>query len=197
MNKVLAIAAFVAAALVLSGAEQSPPGKALGNPTAPIRIDLFSDYQCPGCKMFNEQTLQPLINNYVKAGKVYLVHREFPLPIHPHAREAATYACAAEKVGKYEQVGDQLFKMQDSWSKDGDVAGAACSILTPEEAKKVRALASTPQVASEVDEDIRAGRAEKVAGTPTMIITKLIRRFPVTGPVTYAVLSRFLDSLLD
>lgn len=185
-------------AAILGAGEQnsSGPGKTLGNAQAPIRVDLFSDYQCPACKVFYEQSLRPMINDYVNTGKVYLVHHEYPLPMHAHAREAANYACAAERVGKYEQVGDQLFRTQDTWVKDGNVANAACSILSADEAKKVRALATTPEIATEVDGDIRAGQAEKVNGTPTMIITKLVRRYPVTGPVSYEVLRRFLDSLL-
>ena len=77
-------------------------GKALGNPQAPIRIDLYSDYQCPGCKWLHENTIRPLIQEYVNPGKVYLVQREFPLAMHAHAKEAACYACAAEKIGKYQ-----------------------------------------------------------------------------------------------
>jgi protein-disulfide isomerase len=172
-------------------------GKALGNPSAPVRIDLYSDYQCPACKTFHEQTLGALIDNYVKPGKVYLVHREYPLAIHAHAREAACYASAAEKLGKYSEVGDQLFRRQDTWAKDGDVGAAACSTLAPGDAKKLRVLAGAPEIAAEVDSDIRAAQAENVNGTPTMIITKLVRRYPVPGPVSYAILSKFLDSILN
>ena len=172
-------------------------GRAMGNPSAPIRIDLYSDYQCPSCKIFHQQTLGPLIDNYVKSGKVYLVHRECPLPMHVHAREAAYYASAAEKLGKYVEVGDQLFRKQEVWAQDGNVAAAACSVLDANDAKKLRALAADPQIVAEVERDIQAAQAEKVNGTPTMIITKLIRRYPVPGPVSYAVLSKFLDSLLN
>jgi len=169
----------------------------MGSPTAPIRIDLYSDYQCPACKVFHQNTLGPLIDNYVRSGKVYLVHREFPLPVHAHAREAACFATAAEKLGKYVEVGDQLFRKQELWEKDGDVAAAACSVLDANTAKKLRALAADPQIAAEVDRDIQSAQAEKINGTPTMIITKMIRRYPVPGPVSYAVLSKFLDSLLN
>ena len=172
-------------------------GKALGNPQAPVRIDLYSDYQCPGCKWLHENTIRPLIQDYVNAGKVYLVQREYPLPAHAHAHLAACYACAAEKIGKYQLVGDQLFRTQDGWEKDGNVAGAACSVLSAVEAGQVRALAISPEILTLVNDDMRAGHAEAVGGTPTMIITKLIRRFPVAGPVSYPVLRRFLDSLLN
>lgn len=189
----LAIAATLA--LTLSAGEQSS-GRALGNPQAPIRIDLFSDFQCPACKVLHEQTISPLITNYVNAGKVYLVQREFPLPMHNHAREAAYVACAAERIGRYHVVADQLFRTQTQWMVSGDVVGSACSVLGPEEAKKLRALAIAPEIAKELDEEIRAGQSEKLNGTPTMVVTKMVRRFPVSGPVTYEVLSRFIDSLL-
>jgi protein-disulfide isomerase len=200
MKRVVFFATLLAVSAVFTAGQQPAKpiiGRAMGNPSAPIRIDLFSDYQCPSCKIFHDQTEGALIDNYVKSGKVYLVHREFPLPMHAHAREAACYASAAEKLGKYIEVGDQLFRNQDAWAKDGDVAGTACSILAASDAKKLRALAADPQIAAEVDRDIQAAQAERVNGTPTMIITKMVRRYPVPGPVSYAVLSKFLDSILN
>lgn len=198
MKRATFISTLFIAGLSFAGAPQNEAlgGKALGTPQAPIRIDLYSDYQCPGCKWLHENTIRPLIQDYVNAGKVYLVQREYPLPMHAHAREAACYACAAEKIGKYQLVGDQLFRTQDVWEKDGNVAGAACSVLSSAEAGKIRALAISPEILTMVNDDIKAGHAEVVNGTPTMIITKLIRRFPVSGPVSYPVLREFLDSLL-
>lgn len=172
-------------------------GKAIGRPDAPIRIELFSDYQCPACKTLYEQTIRPLMTNYVNSGKVYLVNREFPLPMHAHAREAACLACAADKIGKYQQVADQLFLTQEKWAIDGNVVGPACSLLTPSEAKRLVEFARTPEINKIVDDDLGAGQGEKIGGTPTMIITRLIRRYPVVGPVSYPVLRKFLDSLLN
>jgi protein-disulfide isomerase len=76
-------------------AAQSPTGKTRGIPVAAITIELFSDFQCPACKVLHEQTLKPLIADYVDKGKVYLIYRDFPLPIHAYARQAACLACAA------------------------------------------------------------------------------------------------------
>lgn len=172
-------------------------GKMLGKPDAPVRIELFSDYQCPACKQFHEETLRPLIAEYVNRGKVYLIQREFPLPMHAFAREAACLAAASAQVGKYLQVSDQLFLTQQQWTANGDVTGAAARVLTPAEARKVTALSKSPEIAKEVDAEIRKGQAEKVTGTPTLIITHGSERYPVSGPISYAVLSRFLDSLIN
>lgn len=199
MKRATFITSLLFAGVCLAGAPENSAtgGKALGNPQAPIRIDLYSDFQCPGCKWLHENTIRPLIQEYVNPGKVYLVQREYPMSIHSHAREAACYACAAGKLGKYQLVGEQLFRTQDVWEKDGNVAGAACSVLSAAEAGKIRALAVSPEILTMVNADITAGNGESVNGTPTMIITKLVRRFPVAGTVSYPVLRKFLDSLLN
>lgn len=65
-----------------------PPGKAIGIPTTPITLKVFSDFHCPACKTLCEDTLSPLMADYVYKRKVYLIHRDFPLTIHQHAGEA-------------------------------------------------------------------------------------------------------------
>ena len=172
-------------------------GKALGRPDAPIRIELFSDYQCPACRVLHEQTIRPLVTDYVDSGKVYLVTREFPLPMHAKAREAACYACAADKISKYQQVADQLFATQAKWSIDGNVVGPACSVLTPSEATRVIGLARGPEISKIVDDDIRAGKSANIDATPTMIVTRLFRRYPFVGHVNYSLLRKLLDSWLN
>lgn len=168
-----------------------------GVPNAPVMIEVYSDFQCPGCKFLYEKTLVPLMYDYVDKGKVYLIHHEFPIVVkHPHAMEAACYACAANRVGKYEQACGVLFRQQDTWGANGKVDEAVCSILTPTEARKVRALAKTPEIIAEVQEDMQMGRSAKVDGTPTVILTHRLKQYRIPGSVSYDVLRRFLDSLL-
>lgn len=170
--------------------------KSVGVFTAPITIEVFSDFQCPSCRLLYEQTLRPLIDDYVAKGKVYLVHRDFPLPQHAHAREAACYACAAGRIGKYEAACDVLFKRQDSWAADGRVGDTVCGVLSPSEAKQVRALVKDPQVVASVDQDIQLAQAAGVRQTPTLVITYKHQRYPISGAVSYDLLRRFLDQLL-
>ena len=178
--------------------KSAPPEivKSVGVFTAPISIEVFSDFQCPSCKLLYEQTLRPLTDDYVAKGKVYLVHRDYPLPQHAHAREAACYACAAGRIGKYEAACDILFKRQDAWAADGKVADTVCSVLSPSEGRQVRALAKDPQIVASVDQDIQLGHGAGVQQTPTMVITYKSQRYPVAGAVNYDLLRRFLDQLL-
>jgi protein-disulfide isomerase len=177
-------------------AAQSPSGKTRGIPVASITIELFSDFQCPACKALHEQTLKPLIADYVDKGRVYLVNRDFPLPIHAYARQAALLACAAAHIGKYEPVADALFANQDAWSKDGKVEEVVSKVMSPAEARKIHELAKSAAIAAEVDSDMQKGRDAHLQQTPTLIVMHKSKSYPVSGAVSYPILRRFLDQLL-
>jgi protein-disulfide isomerase len=164
--------------------------------TARVRIDVFSDFQCPYCKTLAEGTLKRVKDEYALTGRIRLVHVDFPLPSHRYARRAATLAAAAEKIGKYEQVSEALFRLQDSWSASGNVEEAVDSVLTPAERTRVREIASDPAIAAAIERDIELGRRMQVSSTPTMIISHAGKTTPVVGVVSYQILSRYLDKLL-
>src|SRR6187431_500382 len=151
---VMRIRSFALVVLVLvlgvagSPAAQTKTTRAVGPVTAAVRIDLFSDFQCPACKALHEQTIKRLKEDYARQGKVRLVHHDFPLPQHKFARQAATLAAAADKLGKFDAVADALFLQQDTWSKTGNVEAVVDSLLTPEERKKLRELARDPAIAA-------------------------------------------------
>jgi len=180
----------------LAASSDADPGKSMGSPSAPVRIEVFSDFECPACKALHEQILPLVFKDYVIPGKVYLVSHEFPLRMHQHSREAANYATAAARLGKYQAVADALFLAQAAWEVNGKVWDTVANVLTPEEAKKVQALAKDPSVLSEVQRDVDAGIAGGINQTPTMFVSRGTRRFPVTGAVNYNLLRSMLDGLL-
>jgi len=49
----------------------------LGDPNAPIAIAVWSDYQCSACRVNEQSFLSPLINDYVRAGKVKVIFKDF------------------------------------------------------------------------------------------------------------------------
>ena len=192
------IAGLCLLALTAGATDQksAPAGKALGSPTAPITMEVFSDYQCPSCKAFYQDTLQPLIAEYVFKGKVYLIHRDFPLAMHPHAREAAIYANASLRVNKYELVCAALFRQQAVWAANGKIDEAVASVLSPAEMQKVRALIKDPQMSVEMEQDMALGAKANVRQTPTSVITHKGSVYPVAGSISYSIMRKFLDDLL-
>jgi protein-disulfide isomerase len=170
--------------------------KALGSPNAPIVMEVFASFDCPHCRELHEVTMPLVMRDFVNTGKVYLVNREFPLSgqYHPYAREAASYAVAAARIGKYTEVAEALFRNQAIWATNGKVWETVASVLTPTEQKKVQALANDPGVVSEVQREYDEGVALGVNSTPTVFVTRGSNRYPIPGQqLNYS----FLKSLLD
>ena len=177
-------------------AQTKPSGRAIGPVIAKVRIDLFSDFQCPSCKGLAEGTLKRIKEEYALKGKVRLVHHDFPLPQHRYARRAAILASAAERLGKFDQVSEVLFREQPSWSENGKIDDVVDSVLTPEERKRIREIATDPAITEAIDKDIELARRMNVNSTPTMVITANSKPNPVVGVVSYPIISKYLDQLL-
>jgi len=75
-----------------------------GNPDAKVVMVEYSDTECPFCKVFHA-TMQQVMNDYGKDGRVAWVYRHFPIDsLHSKARkEAEAMECA------YDQGGDEKF----------------------------------------------------------------------------------------
>lgn len=190
------LAAAVAFAISEFSSAQSRSARAVGPVTAAVRIDVFSDYECPACKALHEQTLKRVKEEYAAKGRLRLVHHDFPLPQHKQARRAAALAAAADRLGKFDVVSDALFRQQETWSKGGNVDDIVDSVLTPEERKKIDELAKDPAIAANIERDIQLGEKMLVSSTPTMIVTHKGVPSPVVGVVSYPVFSRYLNSLV-
>jgi protein-disulfide isomerase len=173
------------------------PHKAVGSKTAPIAIEVFSDFQCPACKQLYSTTMKQVIENYVNTGKVYLIHRDFPLPMHAYSRVAARYGVAAAHLGKFEPVEKILFEKQETWEQNGDVDGTVAGVLTAADMAKVRALVKGGTLEPEINKDYGMGQTYQVNQTPTSIIHYKGQTYPVVGQQSYPIFRDFLDQLLS
>jgi protein-disulfide isomerase len=81
----------------------------LGADDAKIVIVEFSDFQCPYCRRFHEQTYQALLNAY--PGQIRFVYRNLPLPptMHPEAMSAAVASLCANDQNAYWDYHEKLF----------------------------------------------------------------------------------------
>jgi protein-disulfide isomerase len=180
-----------------SGVADVDPHRAFGSKSAPITMEVFSDFQCPACKQLYKTTNQQLLDNYVNTNKVYLVHRDFPLPMHAHSRIAARYVRAAAQLGKAEQAEQALFQNQEKWEQNGDIDGTLAAVLPASDMSKIRAQAKGTALDAGIDKDIALGKTYNVNQTPTTIIHFKGQTYPVVGIVSYDVLHQFLDQLLS
>lgn len=100
-------------------AEHDAEGVSIGDPDAPVVVREFADYECPACAAF-APTAKKLREEYVAEGKVRFVFFDFPLPMHQHAREAASAARCAGRADRFWPYHDRLFETQGDWSRKAD-----------------------------------------------------------------------------
>ncbi len=160
-------------------------------------MEVFSDYQCPSCKALFTTTNRQLMDNYVSTGKVYLIHRDFPLPMHAYSRVAARYARAAAAIGKIEPVERALYENQEKWEQTGDVDGTLAAALSSADMSKVRALVKGGTLEPLIDKDVQLGQMYRVNQTPTTVFHSKGQTYPYSGAMGYETLHTFLDQLLS
>lgn len=179
--------------------ESLTEAKSLGSSSAPVRIDEFSDFECPACRNFYENTMRQVIDNYVSTGKVYVVHHDFPLSMHPYSRVAARWANAAAAAGLFETVEQALFDKQDTWGATGNVEPILAGVLSAPEMKRVQTVyqMDAAQLDTAVESDLALGHQRNVEQTPTIFVTSHGSMQPLPpGGVSYALMKQYLDYLL-
>lgn len=165
------IRAVVTAAIAAVLASAAEKALVEGNSDSPVRVVIYEDLQCSDCAQFRVMLDQKLLPRF--GSKVGFEHRDFPLPKHKWARDAAIasryfagsnpalairwrqYAMAHQSEITPENFREKLA----AWATENR-AGAD---------KAVAALANADYAAA-VDRDYQDGVARGVAHTPTVLV---------------------------
>ena len=154
---------------ILPGKDGAESVHVRGNPDAPVTLEEFGDFQCPPCG-----NLSVFIDELVKeyGPRLRVVFRNFPLPNHKHAREAALAAEAAGLQGRFWEMHDVLYREQALWSKADNLPellnGYAGMIgLNLDQFKKDM---DGEKAKARVDSDHERGGSLGVQSTPTVFI---------------------------
>lgn len=168
----------------------------LGNPDAPVQILEFSDFQCPYCRKFYNDTFAQLKENYIDKGLVYFVYRDFPLEIHPDAQSAAEAAECAADQNKGWEMHDLIFEGQDALgSGTVDIPVGSLKSYADQldlETTTFNECLDSGQYADEVAADIQDALQYGVSATPTFFINGHI----LVGAQPYSTFSTMIDKLL-
>ena len=160
-----------------------------GEATAPVTIIEFSDYQCPFCGRFWQDTLPSLEKDYIATGKVKFVYRDFPLSFHPYAQPGAEAADCAGDQGKYWEYHDKIFASQaslsdSSWEQFATDIGLNLNTF--------KTCFSSGKHRAEVQKDFNDGQAAGVSGTPAFFINGKL----ISGAQPYSVFKQIIDAEL-
>jgi len=179
-----------------SSPQEVPIGDAytIGDPTAPITIVEYTDFQCPFCSRHYQQTYPQIVEQYVDAGIVRYVFKDFPLnSIHPQAAKAAEAARCAGDQEAYLAMHDMLFERQNEWSGKDPMAifnGYAKEIGLDRDSFEQCLLNDT--YASAVEADLQEGIELGVNGTPAFFING----YPVSGAQPFTLFEQAIEQLL-
>ena len=173
----------------------------LGNPRRQIAIVEFSDTECPYCKNFH-QTMNQVMDEYGKTGKVKWIYRHFPLDDrHDKARkEAEATECAADLGGneKFWVYINRLYEITPSNNgldlaelpKIAEYAGL--------DKKAFESCLASGKFAAKVEANYQDGLNAGVEGTPySVIISKDGKKYPLSGALPYQQIKIAIDQILE
>ncbi len=153
---------------------------ALGDPSAPLTIVEFSDFECSYCRRFHKQVMPQLKRDYIDTGLVRFVHKDLPLPFHPHALQAAAAARCAGEQNRYWELYSSLFDQQNCLGCKGVLAIAAEAELNTSKLQFCMERDTTLAL-------ISANRSEasmhNIGATPTFVIGPTQSDGSLDGPI--------------
>ncbi len=173
-----------------------------GNPDAPVTVVEFSDFQCPFCSRFFEQTLPLIEENYIDTGKIKFVYKDLPLDsLHPNARSAHIAAECADEEGKFWEYHDVLFQKQAEWqrlaSSDLGITLSQFAVDLGMQAASFESCMESQDIADEVNQDTLEAARYGATGTPTFFIGNEKDGFiKLVGAQPYAAFQRAIDEQL-
>jgi len=139
-------------------------GPSRGPADAKVTIVEYSDFECPFCAKARTNVDKVMEAN---AGKVRLVFRHMPLPMHKNAPKAAEAAACADAQGKFFAMHDQLFDHARELDAE-KLPGYAEAIGL--DMAKFNACQQSGEMAKVVERDTEAAEALGVSSTPTFFI---------------------------
>lgn len=171
----------------------------LGDKDAPVTLIEFSDFQCPYCRKFFNETLPLIKEKYIDTGKVKLVYRDFPLSFHKAAASAAMAAeCARE------QGGDEIFfKYHDRIFEEQNKLGEGTVDIPLENLKvyaddlglnkrKFNECFDSKKYQDEVKKDFEDGKKVGVAGTPAFLLNGQL----ISGAQPFVIFEQLINQAL-
>lgn len=164
----------------------------MGDSTAPVTLIEVSDFGCPHCRAFHQETAPLIKEQYVDSGQVRWVF--FPYALRPQTVPAANAAMCANEQDKYFEFSEAMFNQESqeaSLTRDGFLTAAA-EIDLDEDAFATCLEDGTYN--SIVGDNQTLARRVGVSGTPTFFVNDGIVRGNVPFQEFQNQFARYLES---
>jgi protein-disulfide isomerase len=181
---------------VLHPVPTTPPslehGRTLGSADAPVKMDVWSDFQCPFCAQFWTTVEPKLVSTYVAPGDVQLIYHDYTF-LGQESVDAAIAARCADRQGKFWEFHDYLYANQGT-ENSGAFAPARLTQFAEAIGLDMTAWSAClqdPTIAQANQAETVQGQASGISGTPTILVagTKVAK-------YDYASISAAIDAAL-
>jgi protein-disulfide isomerase len=149
-------------------------GTSMGDPNAPVKMDVWEDFQCSGCVYYSKNLIPQIIQNYIETGKIYYTFHFMPF-IDGGAGEshqAANAAMCANEQGRFWDYHDMLFA---NWTGEnvGDYTDTRLVAYAEQIGLDMKAFKNCFEAntyANQISQDAQAGSDKGVPPTPGIFV---------------------------
>jgi protein-disulfide isomerase len=169
-------------------------GRIKGSEQAPVWIIVISDFQCPFCKRWHDETAPRIERDYVRTGKVRMAYLNFPISTHRNAQPAHELAMCAAEQGKFWPVADKLFATMSDWKNRFNAVAYFDSLARtlPLEQERLSACIKGGDLRPLIEADYRRASRVGVGSTPTFFIGDKA----IIGAQPYEAFAEAIDAAL-
>lgn len=184
---------------VMALAAGAPPvelrdGRSLGDPSAPVRIEVWEDPQCPGCGIYTRQIEPLLVAGPVRDGKVHLTYRDMAF-LGQESRDAAVGMRVAEALeGRFWDFHDIVYANQHGENKGAfsrDRLAEMAVLIGLDRQGFLDGLDDPAHVAA-METETASGTALGIRTTPTLVINGEVQ---TSGALSWEQLEATIDQL--
>jgi protein-disulfide isomerase len=186
---------------LLGGIPES--GNALGSTSAPVTLVYYGDLQCPFCGEFSRTALTPLIQRFVRAGRLRIEFRNLETATHePEVFRTQQVAAMAAGKQNLEWYYLELFYRQQSQENSGYVSEEFLRTLATQvpglNTTSWLAARSNPEFATQITTDAQAANNAGFTGTPSFQIGRTggaLKKFEYESLTDPAAFEKAIESL--
>ena len=206
------VAAVVA---VDPGTHPNAEDNAMGDPNAPIKIEEFSDFQCPFCERFHQETEPLLRQYYIDTGRVRFVYRSMGnfvsdniarsrgTPAKTESQDAAMAAYCAGDQNKFWDMHAHIFA--NALGEDvGSFSDKRLKAIAEEaslDMNQFNGCYDSEKYLDRVQQDFEDGQAAGVNGTPGFVVTYTVNGETKTklieGAQPFSTFQQELEAILN
>ncbi len=169
----------------------------LGDPSAPIPIVEFGDYQCEQCYAWFHETKPAIVRDYIDTGKANLVFVDLAF-LGKDSIPASMATYCAEDQGMYWEYHDLLYTSQEhvdnGWANSERLKAFAFSLDLDFEL--FESCLDSGKYSKRVQYNIQQARDNGVRGTPGFFIVGPDGQQKIGGAQPFSVFKQILDSMI-